>query len=67
MTRRLLRKLLARLDASPLPMTDPVRLELEWEILKLLERVPPPAPTVIYRDASEHVPFVVLIERGQPN
>lgn len=34
---RLLR-LLARLDASPLPITDPVRLELEAELLERLRR-----------------------------
>ena len=39
MTRRLVVKLLARLDASPLPMTDPVRLALEWELLQLQEQI----------------------------
>lgn len=34
--RRLLVRLLVRLDASPLPMTDVVRLELEWELIGLI-------------------------------
>jgi hypothetical protein len=36
MTRRFLVTLLARLDASPLPIADPVRVALEWEVLQLL-------------------------------
>ncbi len=38
-TRSRLLRLLARLDASPLPMTDPVRLALEAEILVRLLRL----------------------------
>ncbi len=36
MTRRLLRILMARLDASPLPFNDPVRLDLEAELIRLM-------------------------------
>ncbi len=36
MTRRLLVRLLARLDASPLPAADPVRLDLESELMARL-------------------------------
>lgn len=36
MPRRLLSLLLYRLDRSPLPTADPVRLELEREVLELL-------------------------------
>jgi hypothetical protein len=38
-TRSRLLRLLARLDASPLPVTDPTRLELEAEILERLVRL----------------------------
>lgn len=41
MTRRFVVRLLARLDASPLPMTDPVRLELEAELIALLVKLSP--------------------------
>lgn len=37
MTRRTLVTLLARLESSPLPRTDPVWVALEWELLQLLE------------------------------
>jgi len=40
MPRRLLARLLARLDASPLPLTDHVRLALEVELLELLRTRP---------------------------
>lgn len=36
MPRRLLVRLFARLDRSPLRMTDPVRLALERELIELL-------------------------------
>lgn len=36
MPRRILVRLLYRLDRSPLPMLDPVRLELEAELLAML-------------------------------
>lgn len=36
--RSLLLRLLARLDASPLPVSDSVRLELEAELLGALQR-----------------------------
>ena len=47
MPERLLRRLLARLDASPLPITDPVRLELEAELIAFIgaERAPPRSGT----------------------
>lgn len=38
-TRRVLVRLLARLDASPLPVSDRVRLDLEAELIALLARV----------------------------
>lgn len=38
MPRRLLTVLRSRLDRSPLPLTDPVRLELEAELVVLLTR-----------------------------
>lgn len=45
MPRRLLAKLLARLDASPLPMSDSVRLALEWELLDQIAPARPPTPS----------------------
>ncbi len=36
MPRRLLLRLKHRLDRSPLPLADPVRLELERELVELL-------------------------------
>ncbi len=42
MTRRMLCILLARLDASPLPRTDRVRLELEAELVQLRARLERP-------------------------
>ncbi len=36
---RLVRRMLRRLDASPLPISDPVRLELEAELLEQLLRL----------------------------
>lgn len=36
MPRRLLARMAALLDASPLPLTDPVRLDLEAELLSFL-------------------------------
>ncbi len=38
-TRSRLLRLLARLDASPLPVSDPVRLDLEAEVLTRLLRL----------------------------
>lgn len=37
------RRLLVRLDTSPLPQTDSVRLALEWEVIDMLAAH---APTV---------------------
>lgn len=63
MHRRLLVRLRARLEVSPLPQTDPVRLELEAELIDLM--TPPRGSHVRLRIVRE--PASVSMQAPAPS